>query len=307
MSFTHMSIPASTTADPLDAERISHEAAPTVRPADVWRRLVGHRSALVGLVVLAIYAVAAVAGPLLFPFTPGQNQLETVLFAPGQGGHLLGTDNFGRDELLLLVYGSRYTLSLGLMAVALGVIVGVPLGAVSGYFGGWPDILIQRCTDILLAFPPIVLALGLVAGLGVGLRNVVIAVGVSSIPSFVRLVRADALRLREMPFVEAARAVGASPPRILFQHVIPNAAAPVIVQGTLQMGFAILLAASLGFFGLGVQPPTPEWGELLGEARNYIFSDPNLATLPGLAIFAAVLAFNLVGDGLRDVLDPRLR
>ena len=307
MSFTRMSIRASTTADPLEAERLLQEAAASVRPADVWRRLVGHRSALVGLVVLAIYAVGAVAGPLLFPFTPGQNHLETVLFGPGQGGHLLGTDNFGRDELLLLVYGSRYTLSLGLMAVALGLIVGVPLGAISGYFGGWPDILIQRGTDILLAFPPIVLALGLVAGLGVGLRNVVIAVGISSVPSFVRLVRADALRLREMPFVESARAVGASPLRILFQHVIPNAAAPVIVQATLQMGFAILLAASLGFFGLGVQPPTPEWGQLLGEARNYIFSDPNLATLPGLAIFAAVLAFNLVGDGLRDVLDPRLR
>lgn len=262
---------------------------------------------MVGLVVLALYAVAAIAGPFIFAFTPGQNHLESVLFPPGQGGHLLGTDNFGRDELLLLVYGSRYTLSLGVMAVALGLAVGVPLGAVSGYFGGWIDIVIQRVTDILLAFPAIVLALGLVAVLGVGLRNVVIAVGVSSVPSFVRLVRADSLRLRELPFIEASRSLGMSPWRILFRHVVPNAVAPVIVQATLQMGFAILLAASLGFFGLGVQPPTPEWGELLGEARNYIFSDPNLATFPGLAIFAAVLAFNLVGDGLRDALDPRLR
>ena len=302
-----MSIHASTTAETLEAGAVRPEVAAAVRPIAVWRRLVGHRSALVGLTVLAVYAVAAIAGPLLFTFTPGQNHLETVLLSPGQGGHLLGTDNFGRDELLLLVYGSRYTLSLGLMAVALGIVVGVPLGAISGYFGGWLDIIIQRFTDILLAFPAIVLALGLVAGLGVGLRNVVIAVGVSSVPSFIRLVRADSLRLREVPFVEAARAVGVSPLRILFRHVIPNAVAPVIVQATLQMGFAILLAASLGFFGLGVQPPTPEWGELLGEARNYIFSDPNLATFPGLAIFGAVLAFNLVGDGLRDALDPRLR
>ena len=303
----HMSIRASTTAETLEAEALKPEVASAVRPAAVWQRLLAHRSAVVGLIVLAVYAVAAVFGPLVFPFVAGQNHLETVLLTPGQQGHLLGTDNFGRDELLLLVYGSRYTLSLGLMAVALGVVVGVPLGAVSGYVGGWLDIVIQRFTDILLAFPAIVLALGLVAGLGVGLRNVVIAVGVSSLPSFIRLVRADALRLREVPFVEAARAVGVSPMRILFRHVIPNAFAPVIVQATLQMGFAILLAASLGFFGLGVQPPTPEWGELLGEARNYIFSDPNLATFPGLAIFAAVLAFNLVGDGLRDVLDPRLR
>lgn len=301
-----MSILASTTAEALEAEGLAPEGAARFRPAAVWRRLIAHRGAQVGLVVLAIYALAAIFGPLVFAFVPGQNHLEEVLFRPGQGGHILGTDNFGRDEMLLLVYGSRYTLSLGLMAVALGVVIGVPLGAASGYIGGWVDIVIQRFTDILLAFPPIVLALGLVAGLGVGLRNVVIAVGISSIPSFVRLMRADALRLRELPFVEAARALGMSPWLILFRHVIPNAIAPVIVQATLQMGFAILLAASLGFFGLGVQPPTPEWGELLGEARNYIFSDPNLATFPGLAIFAAVLAFNLVGDGLRDALDPRL-
>jgi ABC-type dipeptide/oligopeptide/nickel transport system permease subunit len=300
-----MSIPASITPEALGAAAIAPEVAATVRPVAVWRRLVTHRSAVLGLTVLAIYAVAAIFGPIIFPFNPGQNHLVEVLQPPGQG-HLLGTDNFGRDELLLLVYGSRYTMGLGVMAVALGLVVGVPLGAISGYFGGWVDIVIQRLTDIVLAFPAIVLALALVAGLGVGLRNVVIAVGVSSVPGFIRLVRADSLRLRELPFVEAARGLGVSSWMILLRHVIPNAMAPVIVQATLQMGFAILLAASLGFFGLGIQPPTPEWGQLLGEARNYIFSDPNLATLPGLAIFAAVLAFNLVGDGLRDALDPRL-
>lgn len=296
----------SATTEALSAQAISPDAAAAVRPRAAWRLLVRHRSAQLGLVVLAIYAIGALFGPLVFHFAPGQNHLELVLSPPGQSGHLLGTDNFGRDELLLLVYGSRYTLSLGLLAVVLGVLVGVPLGAISGYFGGWLDSVIQRFTDILLAFPSIVLALGLVAVLGVGLRNVVIAVGVSSVPSFVRLARADALRLRALPFVESAVSIGMPPWRVLLRHVIPNSLAPVIVQATLQMGFAILLAASLGFFGLGVQPPTPEWGELLGEARNYIFSDPNLATFPGLAIFAAVLAFNLVGDGLRDALDPRL-
>ncbi len=301
-----MSIPAFTTPEALGAPALAPEVASNVRPSAAWRRLVTHRSAVVGLSVMSIYAVAAIFGPIVFPFNPGQSHLIDVFLAPGQQGHLLGTDNLGRDELLLLVYGSRYTLSLGLMAVALGLVVGVPLGAISGYFGGWADIVIQRLTDILLAFPPIVLALGLIAGLGVGLRNVVIAVGLSSVPSFIRLVRADSLRLRELPFVEAAVALGVPPWLVLVRHVIPNALAPVIVQATLSMGFAILLAASLGFFGLGVQFPIPEWGQMLGEARNYIFSDPNLATIPGLAIFAAVLAFNLVGDGLRDALDPRL-
>jgi ABC-type dipeptide/oligopeptide/nickel transport system permease subunit len=301
-----MSTPAFTTPESLGAPALAPEIASSVRPAAAWRRLLTHRSAVVGLGVMLIYAVAAIFGPILFPFDPAQNQLTRVFLAVGEQGHLLGTDHLGRDELLMLVYGSRYTLSLGLMAVALGLIVGIPLGAISGYFGGWADIVIQRLTDILLAFPPIVLALGLIAGLGVGLRNVVIAVGLSSVPSFIRLVRADSLRLRELPFVEAAVALGVPPWLILVRHVIPNALAPVIVQATLSMGFAILLAASLGFFGLGVQYPTPEWGSMLGEARNYIFSDSNLATIPGLAIFAAVLAFNLVGDGLRDALDPRL-
>ncbi len=301
-----MPIPAFTTPEALGAPALAPEIASSVRPTAAWRRLVTHRSAVVGLAVMAVYAVAAIFGPMVFPFNPGQSHLIDVFLPPGQHGHLLGTDNLGRDEILMLVYGSRYTLGLGLMAVALGLVVGVPLGAISGYFGGWVDIVIQRLTDILLAFPPIVLALGLIAGLGVGLSNVVIAVGLSSVPSFIRLVRADSLRLREMPFVEAAVALGVSPWLVLVRHVIPNALAPVIVQATLSMGFAILLAASLGFFGLGVQFPTPEWGQMLGEARNYIFSDPNLATIPGLAIFAAVLAFNLVGDGLRDALDPRL-
>jgi peptide/nickel transport system permease protein len=271
------------------------------------RRLLRHRSAVVGLTVLAIYVLAAVAGPFIFPgYNPAHQDLNDIL-APPSPAHPLGTDNYGRDELLNLIYGSRYTLSLGALAVLIGVGVGLPLGTISGYFGGKVDILIQRVTDVMLAFPSIVLALALVAALGPGLKNVVIAVGVSSIPLFIRLVRGEALRLRNAPFVEAVRSLGAPTGRVMVRHLIPNALAPVIVLATLQMGAAILIAAGLGFFGLGVQPPTPEWGDLLGEAHNYIFRDASLATFPGLCIFFAVLAFNLVGDGLRDVLDPHLR
>jgi ABC-type dipeptide/oligopeptide/nickel transport system permease subunit len=271
-----------------------------------WNRLRRHPSAIVGATVVAIYAAAAIVGPFLLPLDPADTNLFGVL-KPPSAAHLFGTDHLGRDELRLLIHGGRYTLALGVMAVAIGAGVGVPLGVLSGYAGGWVDLLIQRITDMLLAFPGILLALALVAGLGIGLRNVVIAVGVSSVPAFVRLARASALAIRELPYVEAARALGVPAWLIMFRHVIPNSAAPLIVQATLQLGTAILFAGALGFLGLGVQPPTPEWGTMLGSGRNYIFSDANLVTIPGLAIFGAVLAFNLLGDGLRDALDPRLK
>jgi len=186
-------------------------------------------------------------------------------------------------------------------------LVGIPLGAVSGYYGGWVDMIIQRVADILLSFPSILLALSLVAVLGVGLRNVIISVGISTIPSFIRLVRGSVLSIREETYVEAARAVGVRDWNIIWRHILVNAMAPVIVQATLSLGSTILVAAGLGFLGLGVQPPTPEWGAMLGEGRQYIFSASYMATFPGLAIFLAVLGFNLLGDGLRDALDPRLR
>jgi ABC-type dipeptide/oligopeptide/nickel transport system permease subunit len=271
----------------------------------VWARLRTHPSALVGMAILALYVLATVVGPLLLRYDPIHQTLADA-FLPTSRGHPLGTDDLGRDELIRLLYGTRYTLALGFAAVAIGLVVGVPMGACSGYFGGWVDLLAQRVTDVMLAFPNILLALALVAVLGVGLQNVIIAVGITSIPLFVRLVRASVLSVRELPYVEAGRALGVPSWIILFRHVIPNSLAPVIVQASLQLGAAILIAAGLGFLGLGVQAPTPEWGTMLGSSRQYIFSDPNLATFPGLAIFGAVLAFNLVGDGLRDALDPRL-
>ena len=272
----------------------------------VWARLRTHPSAMVGISILAFYVVATLAGPLVFRWDPIHQTLSDA-FLPTSAGHLLGTDEYGRDELARLLFGARYTLVLGFGAVVIGLLIGVPLGAVSGYFGGAIDLLSQRVTDVLLAFPNILLALALVAVLGVGLTNVIIAVAITSLPIFIRLTRASALSIRELPYVEASRALGVPSAAILLRHVIPNSLAPVIVQASLQLGAAILLAAALGFLGLGVQAPTPEWGTMLGASRNYIFSDPNLATFPGLAIFGAVLAFNLVGDGLRDALDPRLR
>jgi peptide/nickel transport system permease protein len=271
----------------------------------LWLRLLSQRSAALGLAVLALYAVTALAGPLLLHFDPARQDLGRALLPPSPA-HPLGTDGYGRDELLVLVFGARATLGLGALAVAIGLGLGVPLGALSGYAGGWADLVVQRLAEVLLAFPSIVLALALVASLGPGMGSVVIAVGVASIPGFIRVVRASALQVRVLTFVEAARALGVPAWAIVLRHVLPNAAGPVIVQASVQMGVAILVAAGLGFFGLGVQPPTPEWGQLLGEAHTYIFRDANLATFPGLCILLVVLACNLAGDGLRDALDPRL-
>lgn len=292
-------------SDTTDVAALELVEAPPVTGMQNWRRLLVHRSARVGLGILLFFVVATLLGPLVFRSDPTAQDLGQAFLKPSLA-HPLGTDDLGRDELVRLFYGARYTLSLALAAVALGLILGVPFGAISGYFGGSVDLLTQRVVDVMLAFPSILLALSLVAVLGPGLRNVIISVAIVAIPGFVRLVRASALSIRELPYVEAARALGVSPARVLLRHVIPNSVAPVIVQSTLQLGNAILVAAGLGFLGLGVQQPTPEWGAMLGFSHTYIFSNPGLVTYPGVAIFGAVLAFNLLGDGLRDVLDPRL-
>ena len=271
-----------------------------------WRRFRRHRIAMGGLGLLVLLGLLAAAAPLLTPYDASRQSLSEALRSTS-ATHPLGTDYLGRDMLARLLYGGRLSLLIGFLAVGLGLALGVPLGAVSGFQGGLTDLVIQRVADILLSFPGFLLALSLVAILGVGLQNVIIAVGISAVPSFIRLVRGSVLSIREQVYVEAALALGQSRRVIIFQHVLPNAMAPVIVQATLSLGFAILVAAGLGFLGLGVQAPTAEWGTMLGEGRQYIFRAPRLTTFPGLAIFLAVLGFNLFGDGLRDALDPRLK
>lgn len=278
-----------------------------LRPAlDTWRRFRRRRTAALGLAILAGLTFLTLAAPFLTPHDPVDQTLPLALSAPSMA-HPLGADYLGRDMLARLLYGGRLSLVIGFFAVAIGAGVGVPLGAISGYCGGWTDMIVQRLADILLSFPGILLALSLVAILGVGLQNVIISVGISAVPAFIRLVRASVLTVKGQTYIEAARALGAGDGRIIFRHVLPNAMAPIIVQATLSLGTAILVAAGLGFLGLGVQPPTPEWGAILGEGRNYIFRAPSLAVLPGLAIFSAVAGFNLVGDGLREALDPSMR
>lgn len=272
-----------------------------------WKRLRRRRSAMLGLTILLMLILASLAAPLLTSHDPVKQRLVDALTPPNDPEHFLGTDHLGRDMLARLLYGGRLSLMIGFLAVGIGLVVGIPLGAISGYYGGWVDMIVQRITDLLLSFPNVLLALSLVAVLGVGLRNVVIAVGISIIPPFIRLVRASVLSIREQTYIEATRALGAGDWRIIWRHILVNAMAPVIVQATLSLGGTILVAAGLGFLGLGVNPETPEWGAMMGEGRQYIFSASYMATLPGLAISLAVLGFNLLGDGLRDALDPHLR
>jgi ABC-type dipeptide/oligopeptide/nickel transport system permease subunit len=260
---------------------------------------------VVGLVILCVFASIAVVAPLATTYDPEQMRLDQKLLAPS-AAHLLGTDHLGRDILARLAYGARFSLLICFAAVGVGVLIGVPLGAISGFYGGWLDLVIQRVIDVLLSFPGFLLALALVAVLGVGIVNVVIAVGLGVVPACVRLMRASTLSIRSREYVEAARAAGAGGAGIIWRHVLPNALSPVVIQATLGLGATLLTAAGLGFLGLGVQQPTPEWGSMLGEGRSYIFSNPNLATFPGVAIFLTVLGFNLAGDGLRDALDPSL-
>ncbi len=279
---------------------------PKAKRYEFLRRLGHQRAAVIGATIIASLALMGIFAPLITPYNPVKQDLVKVLVPPSSA-HPLGTDHLGRDILSRIFYGARLSLFIGFLAVGLGLAIGVPLGIVSGYYGGWVDIAIQRLVDIMLSFPSFLLALSLVALLGVGLSNVILAVGVSTIPSFIRLARGTVLVVREQTYIEAAKAVGTGDTRILFRHILPNVTAPVIVQATLGLGMAILMASGLGFLGLGVQPPTPEWGSMLGEGRNYIFSAPHVATFPGIAIFLAVLGFNLLGDGLRDALDPYLR
>ncbi len=276
------------------------------RRPGVLRRLRRHRTAIVGLTVLAGFMLTTAVAPSLLPYDPTAADFERVLQWPSPT-HPLGTDQLGRDLLTRIVYGTRVSFLIGILAVGLSALLGVPVGLVSGYRGGMVDLVTQRLIDLLLAFPGFLLALTLIAVLGVGVTNVVVAVGLATAPVYVRLVRGVALSIKGQVYIEAARAIGVPESRIVARHVLPNCLAPLIVQSTLQLGAAILTAAGLGFLGLGVKPPTPEWGTMLGEGQTYLFSSWYIATFPGIAIFLAVMAFNLLGDGLRDALDPRMK
>jgi ABC-type dipeptide/oligopeptide/nickel transport system permease subunit len=271
-----------------------------------WAKLRRNKAALFGGVLIVIYLMSALFAPILFTGNPSAPDLMNSLESPSVD-HLLGTDELGRSILGRIIFGSRISLLIAVGVVAVGMIVGIPLGLVSGYYRGKIDFLIQRATDTMLAFPGFLLALALVAVLGVGLKNTVISIGISMVPMYIRLVRGCVLSVREEVYVEAARAVGTRDVIILIRHILPNVMVPITVQTSLSMGTAILFAAGLGFLGIGVQPPTPEWGSMLGSARSYLFHAPHVATFPGIAIFLAVLSFNLLGDGLRDALDPRFK
>ncbi len=271
-----------------------------------WRRLLRHRSATAGLAVIGLLVVLAIAAPLLAPHAPDKQNLPNRLAKPGSATHPLGTDELGRDILSRLLHGARISLAIGVVVVLVAVGVGVPAGALAGYNARY-DGVIMRLTDLMLAFPGILLALVVVAILGPGLRNTMLAVGIFSVPVFVRITRASILSVRELEYVHAARAAGNSDRRILFRHMLPNCLAPLLVQATFRVATSILTAASLSFIGLGAQPPSPEWGAMLATGRVNLYIAPHVTLYPGLAIFVTVLAFNLLGDGLRDLLDPRLR
>ncbi len=270
-----------------------------------WYRLTTNRAALLGAFVIVLVIAFGLMAPAIAPYDPTRITPDALM--PPSRHHLFGTDDLGRDVFSRVMYGARISPLVGLIAVAISALVGVSMGLISGYAGGIADNLIMRIVDVLLSFPGIVLAIGIVAILGPGLNNALLAVGIAGIPTFARVVRGSVLVEKEKEYVEAARLLGVPTPRIIVLHILPNVLAPVIVLSTLSVAAAILAAAALSFVGLGAQLPTPEWGAMLSQGRNYLSNQWWVAAFPGLAIALTVLGVNLLGDGLRDVLDPRLR
>ncbi|MDI7250293.1 MAG: ABC transporter permease [Bacillota bacterium] len=272
----------------------------------VWLRFRARPRAVFGLVIVLAYLLAAVFAPWVAPFDPVDQDLSLALKGP-RPGYWLGNDEYGRDVLSRIIYGARLSFLIGTAAVAIALVGGGLLGVVAGYRGGWADNLIMRCMDVMLAFPSFLLALAIVSILGPGIVNLIVAIGVFSIPTFARVARGAVLSVVHLDYVEAARSSGAGDWRIIWRYVIPNSMAPLIVLSTMRMATAIITASGLSFLGLGAQPPTPEWGAMLSTGREYLRAAPHVATVPGLAIMFLVLGFNLFGDGLRDALDPRLK
>jgi len=273
---------------------------------NIFKRLLKNKAAVLGLIIIVILVSAAIFAEQIAPYGYDDQQLR-MRFLPPSGEHFFGTDDYGRDIFSRIIYGSRTSLMVGLVSVSISSVIGTFLGAVAGFYGRWVDNIIMRGVDIMLAIPNILLAISIAATLGPGITNVMIAVGISSIPGYARLVRASILSIKEQEYIEAARSIGASDFRLITRHILPNAMAPIIVQATMSIAIAILSAAALSFIGLGVSPPTPEWGSMLSGGRAFIRDYWWVVTFPGLAIMMTVFAFNLFGDGLRDALDPRLK
>ena len=273
---------------------------------DAWRSFRKNKLAVIGAIIVLFFIFLAIFAPIIAPYGYKEQVLTKRLLAPSSE-HWFGTDDFGRDILSRVIFGARISLWVGFLAVVGSIVVGCFLGILAGYYGKWVDAIISRIFDIMLAFPSILLAIAIVAVLGPSLKNALIAIAIINIPNFGRLIRSRVLSVKQEEYIVAAKAVGMSDNRILFRHVLPNSMAPIIVQGTLAIATAIIEAAALGFIGLGATAPEPEWGKMLSDARPFLMQAPWTMVFPGLAIMLTVLGFNLMGDGLRDALDPRMK
>jgi peptide/nickel transport system permease protein len=268
------------------------------------RRLTARPLSVLGAIGAAIAVLVAIGAPLISPFDPTVTNFDAVLAGPGSPHHLLGTDQLGRDMVSRMFYGARISLETGVLATLLGTAVAVPIGLVAGYYRGWIDMVISRIVDLVLSFPFLIIAVGLAAILGASVVNVIIALGIAQVPNVVRVVRGEVLAQRELEYVQAETVNGTRQSAVLFRHVLPNVLNPIVVQASVAIPTAIVGAAILSFLGLGVQPPTADWGNMLAEAQVYLSQDPWLGVFPGVAIFLTTLSFNLLGDGIRDALDP---
>ncbi|QWW67621.1 ABC transporter permease [Rhizobium sp. WYJ-E13] len=273
-------------------------------PSRAWRKLKANKGALVGLTIIAFFAILAIIAPLLPLPDPNATSWSTIRKAPS-AAHWLGTDDIGRDILSRMIWGAQASLMAGVFSVAIAVLIGVPFGLISGYFGGWIDMIISRITEAFLAMPFLITAIALAAFLGPSLSNAMIAIGLSAMPIFVRLTRGQVLAVKTEEYIEGARSIGLRHFSIITRYILPNVFAPILVQATLTIATAIIAEASLSFLGLGQQPPAPSWGSMLNVAKNFLSQAPWMAMWPGIAIFLVVIGFNLLGDGLRDALDPR--
>ena len=276
--------------------------------ASAWQVFSRNKLAIVGLCFILFWVILAILAPYIVPYDPLELKFSEKLLAPGMNGHLLGTDQYGRDVLSRILYGARISIWCGVISVGISLVIGTALGGIAGYYGGVVSIIIMRVMDAMSAFPSLVLAIVIASVIGRGTVSAMIAVGIVSIPDYARLMFAETSSIRGRPYIEAGVAIGLKNSQLIIRHVLPNCMSQLLVKATLGLGFAILTVSSLSFIGMGVQPPTPEWGNMISEARSYIISGEWwMATFPGLAIMTSILGFNLVGDGVRDILDPRNR